>query len=267
MACLKCREPYASGMAPARLRLSFPDGPLRHSCAPGCDAAPHVAGGRCGEPLPWLFDGDADATAHPAAAHALSSPPVRRAEAPTLARACTRALLRLFGWRTVVVPLPAPHGIIVIYPHTSNWDFIVGLLYKVSAGLPIRWMGKHTLFRWPVRRLFMRLGGIPIRRDQRSNSVELLWLNSRAGIACGLRWLPRYSLAHRSLEIRLLSHCRGRQAAPGPGVHRLCDPTVGIDTYLTLTGDAALDFARIREFYQDKRGRRPENAGDVRLRD
>ena len=42
--------------------------------------------------------------------------------------------------------------------------------------------------------------------------------------------------------------------------------TVGIDTYLRLSGDPAQDFARIREFYAGKRGRRPENEGDIRLR-
>ena len=42
--------------------------------------------------------------------------------------------------------------------------------------------------------------------------------------------------------------------------------TVGVDTYLTPTGDPNQDFDRIRAFYADKRGRRPQNAGAVRLR-
>jgi 1-acyl-sn-glycerol-3-phosphate acyltransferase len=157
---------------------------------------------------------------------------------------------------------------IVIYPHTSNWDFIVGLLYKVSAGLPIRWMGKHTLFRWPVRRLFMRLGGIPIRRDQRSNSVELL-LAEFASRDC--MWLAVAPEGTRSRTDHWKSGFYRIAVAGklplGLGYIDYATHTVGIDTYLTLTGDAGLDFARIREFYKDKRGRRPENAGDVRLRD
>lgn len=122
---------------------------------------------------------------------ALSNPELPVEQPPSLLRSCAGAILRLFGWRSVVTPLPAAHGMIIIYPHTSNWDFIVGLLYKLSAGLPIRWMGKHSLFRWPVRRLFVRLGGIPIRRDQRSRSVELLLAEFENRIACGLQWLPR----------------------------------------------------------------------------
>ena len=39
--------------------------------------------------------------------------------------------------------------------------------------------------------------------------------------------------------------------------------TIGIDTYIKLTGDVTADFARIRAFYKDKRGRRRENKEDA----
>jgi 1-acyl-sn-glycerol-3-phosphate acyltransferase len=42
--------------------------------------------------------------------------------------------------------------------------------------------------------------------------------------------------------------------------------TFGIDTYLRMTGDREADMAQIRAFYADKRGRRQELAGDLRLR-
>ena len=87
---------------------------------------------------------------------------------------CARALLAAFGWRSVFVPPPAPKGVIVVYPHTSNWDFIIGVLFKFAAGLPARWMGKDTLFRWPFRRLLLRIGGIPINRRERTGFVATL---------------------------------------------------------------------------------------------
>ena len=43
--------------------------------------------------------------------------------------------------------------------------------------------------------------------------------------------------------------------------------TVGVDTYLKLTGDQTQDFAHIRAFYAGKQGRRPENTGDIGLGD
>ena len=58
-----------------------------------------------------------------------------------------RRLLALFGWHVRFDGLPGPKGVAIVYPHTSNWDFVIGLLAKWSIGLPIRWIGKETLFR------------------------------------------------------------------------------------------------------------------------
>lgn len=40
---------------------------------------------------------------------------------------------------------------------------------------------------------------------------------------------------------------------------------VGVGAYVTLSGDAATDVARIAAFYADKVGRRPELASPIRL--
>ncbi len=180
---------------------------------------------------------------------------------------CARALLRLSGWRSVFVPPPAAHGIIIVYPHTSNWDFIVGVLYKIGVGLPIRWMGKDSLFRWPLRRLLLRLGGMPIRRDQRSGFVaaslaefarsDWMWL---AITPEGTRSRTNYWKSG-FYRIAVAGHL-----PVGLGFIDYATRTVGIDEYLTLTGDESVDLARIRTFYADKRGRRPENEGEIRLR-
>ncbi len=182
---------------------------------------------------------------------ALSNPELPVEQPPSLLRSCAGAILRLFGWRSVVTPLPAAHGMIIIYPHTSNWDFIVGLLYKLSAGLPIRWMGKHSLFRWPVRRLFVRLGGIPIRRDQRSRSVELLLAEFEKQDRMWLAVAPEGTRSHTDhWKSGFYRIALAGKLPVGLGYIDYATHTVGIDTYLTLTGDTALDFARIREFLQ-----------------
>lgn len=64
----------------------------------------------------------------------------------------------------------APKQVLVVAPHTSNWDFIIGFLCYLAIDLAATWFGKHTLFRWPVGRLFRHFGGIPIHRDSASAS-------------------------------------------------------------------------------------------------
>ena len=50
-------------------------------------------------------------------------------------KACL-GLLRLFGWRTSLTWPPEPRGLIMVYPHTSNWDFPLGVLFKLGHDLP-----------------------------------------------------------------------------------------------------------------------------------
>ena len=193
--------------------------------------------------------------------------PATQGARPSLVQRGALALLAAFGWRGVLVAPPAPKGVIVVYPHTSNWDFIIGVLYKIGVGLPARWVGKDTLFRWPVRGLLLRLGGIPINRRERTGFVGTLleefarhdWM-----------WLAVAPEGTRSRTDHWKSGfyqiAVAGQLPVGLGYIDYATRTVGVDTYLSLTGDPALDFARLREFYADKRGRRPGDAGDIRLR-
>ncbi len=75
-------------------------------------------------------------------------------------------LLNMSGW-SVEGDIPDhPKMVLIGGPHTSNWDFIVGLLTVWSIELDVHWVGKHTIFKPPFRRLFAYFGGIPVNRDQ-----------------------------------------------------------------------------------------------------
>jgi 1-acyl-sn-glycerol-3-phosphate acyltransferase len=60
--------------------------------------------------------------------------------------------------------------VIVIAPHTSNWDFVVGFFVYLGLQVNANWFGKHTLFKPPFGAFFRAFGGIPIHRG-RSRSV------------------------------------------------------------------------------------------------
>ena len=189
-------------------------------------------------------------------------------ERRSLVQRMAAALLRACGWRAVFVPLPEPKGVIVVYPHTSNWDFVVGMLFKLAVGLPARWMGKDSLFRWPVRRLFLRIGGIPVNRRERSGFVDALLAEFARHERMWLAVAPegtRSRTDHWKSGFYQIAVAGGLPV--GLGYIDYATRTVGIDTYLQMTGDVPHDLARVRAFYADKRGRRAEHAGDIRLRD
>lgn len=53
---------------------------------------------------------------------------------PSSGSRLARALLRLAGWRLQFDGLPARQGGLIACPHTSNWDFVVGVLAKWALG-------------------------------------------------------------------------------------------------------------------------------------
>ena len=187
---------------------------------------------------------------------------------PSIAGRLARASLKLFRWRSVFAALPAPKGIIILYPHTSNWDFVIGVLYKLGVGLPASWIGKHSLFRWPLESLLLRLGGIPIRRDARSGLVSGVLDQFAKHDWMWLAVTPegtRKRTSHWKSGFYRIALAGGLPV--GLGFIDYPTRTVGIGTYLYMTGDLAQDFTRIRAFYADKHGRRPEHEGDIQLRE
>jgi len=72
-------------------------------------------------------------------------------------------LVRLMGWRFVCDGLPTKQGVLIGYPHTSNWDFVVMMPIKWAIGLQIQFFAKDSLFRIPLFGRWIRwLGATPI---------------------------------------------------------------------------------------------------------
>lgn len=64
------------------------------------------------------------------------------------------------------------HFVAVVAPHTSNWDFPIGLAAKWALGFDAHWWGKDTLFLPPLGWFMRANGGIPVNRQHRDNAVE-----------------------------------------------------------------------------------------------
>ncbi|WP_417344449.1 lysophospholipid acyltransferase family protein [Ferrimonas sp.] len=81
-------------------------------------------------------------------------------------------LLKRLGW-TIEGEIPARgRYIVIVGPHTSNWDFPLGMLAQWALGMSANFIGKHQLFRWPTGWLFRALGGFPVNRGKQNNLVS-----------------------------------------------------------------------------------------------
>ena len=80
--------------------------------------------------------------------------------------------LRLAGWKLKGQPPNARKFVIIAYPHTSNWDFPLGLAACIVFRIKVYWLGKHSLFKGPAGPLMRWLGGIPIDRSKSHDFVQ-----------------------------------------------------------------------------------------------
>ena len=80
-------------------------------------------------------------------------------------RVVGRTLFSAMGWRIEGEFPPQPKLVAIVAPHTSNWDFIVGILAVFAIGIRARFIAKHQLFKPPLGWLMRWFGGIPVNRE------------------------------------------------------------------------------------------------------
>lgn len=82
-----------------------------------------------------------------------------------------RLFMLILGWK-VTGQFPADKKFVLIgAPHTSNWDFFLGLALTFIFRLKTRWMGKDALFKGMSGVIMRALGGIAVDRANSSGVV------------------------------------------------------------------------------------------------
>lgn len=179
----------------------------------------------------------------------------------------SKLVLKLFGWRVEGELPDIEKYIIVGAPHTSNWDFIIMLAISLIYRQKFYWMGKHTLFRWPFDNLFRRLGGIPINRESKSNTVSQVihYFKTQENLAMiitpeGTRkkvtyWRSGFYYIAMGANIPILL-----------GFVDYKRKVAGIGPLIKPSGNIESDMKIIRIFYANISGKYPDKAGDIRVR-
>lgn len=84
-----------------------------------------------------------------------------------------RFIWRLIGWKIIGdVPWEEKKYIIIVAPHSSNWDFIIGVLARGVVGFDSKFLGKISLFKPPFGWFFKLMGGYPVDRSKSTNLVD-----------------------------------------------------------------------------------------------
>jgi 1-acyl-sn-glycerol-3-phosphate acyltransferase len=100
-----------------------------------------------------------------------------------------RGILGLFGWKVEGgIPASLRKYVVIAAPHTSWWDFFVGLLARAAIGRRVYFLGKDSLFRPPLGWLMRALGGYPVDRSRHTKLVDQVteMFNTRTDFAISL---------------------------------------------------------------------------------
>ncbi len=76
------------------------------------------------------------------------------------------SVIKLVGWKIEGELPPLSKCVIAVAPHTSNWDFFLGVAVLFALKIKIKFLGKHSIFVPVVKHILTWLGGIPV--DRRS---------------------------------------------------------------------------------------------------
>ena len=184
----------------------------------------------------------------------------------SLRKAFARTVLRLSRWK--VVGRVPPSGILVGAPHTSNWDWVAMVLLTWRDGVQARVLIKRELFRGPLAPLLRATGGIPLDRSNPGATVRELLAEAQGD--------DRFLLVLAAEGTRDKTHYwksgfyRISQQTGLPITLGFIDGptrTMGFGPTLQPTGDVRGDMDLVRAFYADKRGVRPDQRTEPRLRE
>ena len=184
-------------------------------------------------------------------------------------RSCMRKLARWYlsvrGWTFVGEMPDEPKLVIIGYPHTSNWDFVAFLGVVGHLGIKVKYLMKEGVFKWPFSIMFERLGGVRVGGHKGSLVTDavrafderdemFLVIAPEGTRASGSKWHTGFWRIADAADVPILLGF-----VDGP------TKTMGVGPAIPTGGGIEAWLAEAGEFYGDKRGWKPENAGPIEV--
>jgi len=169
-------------------------------------------------------------------------------------------VLSLMCWKTSgVLPSGVEKAVLIVAPHTSYWDFVIGRLTFWASRIKIRLLIKKEVFAFPLGIILKLAGGIPVARGKKNDMVDqvvnlfgkyksLVVVITPEGTRRKVRkWKKGFYLIALQARVPIaLAYIDYRKK------------TGGIGPVIYPTGDYEKDMDRIYRFYSDKTGKHPE---------
>lgn len=176
-------------------------------------------------------------------------------------------LLKISGWKTSGSLPRNEKYIIIVAPHTSNWDLYFAILLAFALKVDGRYIAKRELFRGPFSFLMAWSGAIPVDRSSSHHIVGQMVsaFNERKKFVIALApegtrhrkdyWKSGFYYialdAHVPILLAFIDYA-SKTGGAGPLIYP--------------TGNIEQDMNIIRNFYSTVKGKHPENTSPVVIR-
>jgi 1-acyl-sn-glycerol-3-phosphate acyltransferase len=171
-----------------------------------------------------------------------------------------RFILKIFGWKVVVkLPPGSTKMVVMMAPHTSNWDFLIGFLGYMSIGVDSKYLVKKEAFVFPLGGILKAVGGIPVDRKASTNIVLQVGEMFKKQDSLYITITPEGTRSLNRNWKRGFYYIAANAHVPiAFGFLDYKNKIGGIGGWLNPTGDYDTDLKKIEEFYSEKSAKYPE---------
>ena len=176
-------------------------------------------------------------------------------------------ILTTLGWEIHADFPDLEKYVVIAAPHTSNWDFPLGILIIKALKIDVSWIGKHTIFRWPFGWFFRALGGTPVNRGKSLNVIQQttdLFNQSDRLIFALAPEGTRSKTDHWKTGFYHIAKAANVPIALG--YLDFGKKQAGVSRTFYPGDDIEADFKKIAEYYIGKKGKNPENASLIQIK-
>lgn len=172
-----------------------------------------------------------------------------------------RIILKLSGWK---IDQHSPKGVnkcvIVVGPHTSNWDFIIGRMAFTMYGIKPKILIKKELFFFPFGFILKALGGIPVDRKKNNNITDLAVKIFNENEKLFMVFTPEGTRSYNPNWKKGFYYIAQKAKVPIYICYMDYERKIGgFDSLFEPTGDVDKDIAYIKNVMSKYKGRFPEN--------
>ena len=176
-------------------------------------------------------------------------------------RVISRIILKIIRWRVVgSIPTDQRKYVLIVAPHTSNWDFVLFVLTVSVLRLKPSVLIKSTLFVGPLGWFLRYCGGIPVNRSQSNSLVSYIASIYQENEDFVLIVTPEGTRSPNANWKRGFHHVA--TAAQVPIVIVYVDSvikTIGVEGMMEPSDDVDGDLIKLKKFFDTKSGLKPKN--------